>query len=170
MIRKALSEYFVEGESRPLKQFCDEYSKLYSDISNILNEDAGLCEIQEMRDGRKVDEGFTQEESVTAMDHINTIFSGSYSKSGKKKNDDSTTKGYMPPMQIKGTCKGIQSKVVQDYTAMKDYNKDYLCDNLGLTYFQGWRSSNCTFIAQLDAKKWVPVQYFICPWLFAFFD
>ena len=159
LVRRALKEFFTEGESRSLKQFCAEYFSLYADILDELNGDNGLCEIQEMRDrrgGESEEAGFTKDDSLAALDHINSIFSDQYAKRGRNQHAGSVqrrSKGFMPPLQIKGTCKGVQSKVVKDYSASKRSDKEYLFERVGLTYFQGWRSQHCPFIAELDSKK-----------------
>eukprot|EP00579_Thalassiosira_antarctica_P009738 CAMPEP_0201920350 /NCGR_PEP_ID=MMETSP0903-20130614/8978_1 /ASSEMBLY_ACC=CAM_ASM_000552 /TAXON_ID=420261 /ORGANISM="Thalassiosira antarctica, Strain CCMP982" /LENGTH=516 /DNA_ID=CAMNT_0048457069 /DNA_START=1 /DNA_END=1547 /DNA_ORIENTATION=+ len=58
-IRRALSEFFVEGETRPLRQFCQAYPKLYTAISKEVSKNAGL---REMQDKRKTNEAFSKED------------------------------------------------------------------------------------------------------------
>jgi len=154
-IQRALSEFFAEGETRPLQQFCQSYSKLYSAISGEVSSNTGLREI---RDKRKTNEAFSKEDGRAAICHINEMYSGddpskSFSKKRKKDHVDlvqRNKKTHLPPLKPKDNCKGLLSKDVEDYYANKNCENEYLYENAKLSNFQGWRHSNCLWIAELD--------------------
>jgi len=106
-IQRALSEFFAEGETRPLQQFCQSYSKLYSAISGEVSSNTGLREI---RDKRKTNEAFSKEDGRAAMHHINEMYScDDHSKKRKNEHPDLLQRKKTHPLKPKDSCKELQS-------------------------------------------------------------
>jgi len=156
-IRRTLSEFFTEGESRPLKQFCHAHSRLYTAISKEVNGNMHLRELCDVQDTTEGNEGFSKDNCVWAMKCINQIYSCDYSKKRKMQLDSSaaqkTKKGSFPPLEYKGTCKGLQSKMVENYCKNPNNDKEYLYEKAKLSNFNGWRHKDCQFITEIDNQE-----------------
>jgi len=165
-IRRALSEFFVEGEKRTLKHFCQGYSRLFSVISREVDE----CPHLRMLLARRAEgEVFTEENARLAIDLINDIYSydprvqTNKRKRGQEQQPQqeqeqnqivgSNGKAQFPPLTCKGLCQGVQLKCVEDYHAEEDRDKDYLTKKANLNFFRGWRDKDCLFTAELDSHK-----------------
>mmetsp|Transcript_4546 Transcript_4546/g.10173 ORF Transcript_4546/g.10173 Transcript_4546/m.10173 type:complete len:1142 (-) Transcript_4546:148-3573(-) len=155
-VRKALSEYFEEGETRSLNEFCHSYSKLYASISKEVTDSDGLKGIRDRRKG--ADEAYTAEDAQQAMYFINQIYSCDYTSTcaneKKRKHGEgelpTRRKTQFPPLKPKAMCKGIQSKAVEEYYANTSCDNSYLHEHCRLSNFRGWRHKDCLFITELD--------------------
>eukprot|EP00580_Thalassiosira_gravida_P005021 CAMPEP_0201654722 /NCGR_PEP_ID=MMETSP0493-20130528/45643_1 /ASSEMBLY_ACC=CAM_ASM_000838 /TAXON_ID=420259 /ORGANISM="Thalassiosira gravida, Strain GMp14c1" /LENGTH=783 /DNA_ID=CAMNT_0048131289 /DNA_START=1 /DNA_END=2352 /DNA_ORIENTATION=- len=169
-VRKALSEYFEEGETRSLNEFCHSYAKLYATISKEVTDSVGLKGIRDRRKG--ADEAYTAEDAQQAMYFINQIYSCEYGSNEKKRKHgegelgstssnekkrkhgegelSTKPKTHFPPLKPKAMCKGIQSKAVEEYYANSSCDNSYLHEHCRLSNFRGWRHKDCLFITELD--------------------
>jgi len=165
-IRRALSEFFVEGEERTLQRFCQGYSRLVSVISREVDE---CPRLRMLLAGRAEGEAFTEEDARRAMDSINDIYSCDPRVQTRKRKRGreqqprqeqeqnqivgSNGKAQFPPLKYNGLCQGVQLKCVEDYHAREDRDKDYLSKKANLDFFRGWRHKGCLFTAELDSHK-----------------